>query len=553
MAEYSDELADKPSWIARNWIYAPLILCVLVVLPRLVSPQFGLLDDGRSLAVSQGIIHGKWDLSWDVIAGRARPVYWAAFAFWYALADGHAFWYFLGNLLVFTASTFLLVALVKSVSRSNFQAFLTGLVFALSTPVIENVYTLSKGENLQVLLLLAAIWLVYLAVKSSRGLKYWLLLLGASLLILAACFTKENSLVILPLSFTWWAVAFIGRWKHMSSAAFVERFTRRVTLSSLVGGGLFYLGRSLMLSSKILGVGQSSQFSFALGNLINSVVRWGGWMLRDYIWLLPLILVALVVSLARRRWLGSGLSWLALIWMTFWLGLYLPWHLAVGYYLLPFAAGAAVLSGALLVELVSFISEPGRVLKVISVITLGLTALLLLLTQANSYTDAAVQLAQDNANAQVLEYVAKNAPPSSRVVVNIRLANEYIEQMQLMLANFYQRPDLELVNYQGEDLSTLQDQSPPTVFLLAEVANQPKMTVRMGLDASSLQVWNPPVLPALGFWHQAYQVSADPQIMTVDFPRMLCSVIYRENYCSAGSSLVNYRRFHYQWAVYTSK
>ena len=71
-----------------------------------------------------------------------------------------------------------------------------------------------------------------------------------------------------------------------------------------------------------------------------------------------------------------------------------------------------------------------------------------------------------------LEYVAKNAPDRSRVMVNIQLANEYIEQMQLMLANFYHRPDLQLVIYQGEDLSLMKTQSHATYFLLAR-ADEP--------------------------------------------------------------------------------
>src|SRR5512143_2191264 len=103
------DVAQKSARLSHYWTYAPILICVLIMIPRIVSPQFGLLDDGRSLTISQGIIHGKWDLSWDVIAGRARPLYWASFAFWYFLANGHAFWYFLGNLIVFCANTFLLV------------------------------------------------------------------------------------------------------------------------------------------------------------------------------------------------------------------------------------------------------------------------------------------------------------------------------------------------------------------------------------------------------------------------------------------------------------
>jgi hypothetical protein len=551
MTERSPTFIARPSWLSYYWIFVPLLVCVAIMLPRLASPQFGLLDDPRSITISQGIVHGQWDMSWDIMAGRARPIYWLAFAFWYFLAGGHSFWYFLGNLIVFMANTLLLVGLVKTLDGSNIQAFITGLVFTLCTPVIENVYTLSKGENLQVLLLLAAIWLVILAVKSAHRAGYWLMILAASLLVLAACLTKENSLIMLPLSLVWWGVAFIGRWRHVPSAAAAERFTRRIAYSSLLGGGAFYLVRTVMLSSRILGVGQSSQFSFTLSQLLNSTVRWGGWMLRDFIWLLPMGLLVLVICAARRRWPSSGLWWPALVWMAFWLGLYLPWHLAVGYYLLPFAAGVAVLSGALLAEALDFFHQPARFLRFFNLGFLALTALLLLLTQANSYTDASIQLAQDIANARVLEYVAKNAPQGSEVIVNIRLVNEYIEEMQLMLANDYHRPDLTLVNYQGADLSALGSQSPGTYFLLAELANQPKMTVRMGLDEPTLQVWNPAVIPALASWHQDFQISASPHIITVDFPRALCSVIYRANYCSAGTSLVNLRQFLYQWTVYS--
>jgi hypothetical protein len=136
-------------------------------------------------------------------------------------------------------------------------------------------------------------------------------------------------------------------------------------------------------------------------------------------------------------------------------------------------------------------------------------------------------------------------------VVNIQLANEYIEQMQLMLENFYHRSDLELVNYQGEDLLLLKTQTRATYFLLADLKNQPKMTVRMGLDEPSLQVWNANVLPMLASWQAVFQVTENPYILTIDYPRLLCPVIYRENYCSVGTVLVNYLPFHYQWTVYT--
>ena len=545
-------LRSEPSWVSRNWIYTPLLLCILIMLPRLISPQFGLMDDGRALTIAQGIVHGKWDLGWDVIAGRARPIYWTAFAFWYLLAGGHRFWYFLGNLIVFSASTFLLIHLVSGLSGSKIQAFLTGLIFVLSTSVIEDVYTLSKAENFQLLLILSAIGLVVMAVRSPKGIRVWLLLVSSAILLLMASFTKESTLLLLPVAFAWWVIAWFGRLKRLPSATFIEKVSRWFTLSSLVSGLIFYLGRTILLaSSKILGVGQSSEFYFDRSNILNSIVRWGGWILRDFIWLIPMALVVLVWCLINRRWPRSVLWWLAGVWMVFWLGMYIPWHFAVEYYLLPFAAGTAVLAGVLLAEILDFVKQPSRLWRWVGVVTLSLTALLLLITQANSFTDASIQLAQDAANTSVLEYLVDHAPVGSLVVVNIQLANEYIEQMQLTLANLYHRPDIQLVNYRGEDLMLLKSQSHATYFLLAELTNQPKMTVRMGLDEPSLQLWNASVMPAISTWNEVYRISDNPHILTVDFPRLLCSVIKRGHYCSTGGGLVNYKQLNYQWTVYT--
>ncbi len=554
MTELNLGTKPKPAetWLSRNWIYAPLLGCILIMLPRLISPQFGLMDDGRALTIAQGLLHGKFDLSWDVVAGRARPIYWAAFAFWYLLVGGHPFWYFLGNLIVFSTTTFLLIHLVVDVGGSKLQALLTGFIFVFSTSVIENVFTLSKAENFQLLLMVSAIILVILAARSANGAKFWLLLVAAVLLLLVACITKESTLLLVPISLVWWGVAWFGRQKHFSSATFVERVSRLLILSILASGLIFYLGRTIFLATlKILGVGQSSEFYFDRASIMNGLVRWGGWLLRDFIWLLPIVLMVAVWCVVKRRLPRSGLWWLAGVWMAFWLGMYIPWHFAVEYYLLPFAAGTAVLSGVLLVEILEFTTQPNRFWKGVGIASLVLTAMLLLTTQANSFTDGTIQLAQDSANSRVLEYVAKNVPQGSQVVVNIQLANEYIEQMQLMLANYYNRPDLKLVSYQGEDLSSLKDQPHATYFLLAELVNQPKMTVRMGLDEPSLQVWNASVLPELSSWREVFRVSKDPPILTINFPRLLCSVINRGNYCSSGERLVNSDQLHYQWSVYT--
>ncbi len=529
-----------------------MLICLLIMLPRLLSPNFGLMDDGRSLSVAEGLMHGKFDLSWDVVAGRARPVYWLAFAFWYFIAGGHSFWYFIGNLIVFSASTFLLIRLVVDLGGSKIQALLTGLVFVLSTSLIENIYTLSKAENFQVFLLLAAISLAILAARSTRRTGRGWLVVASTLLLLIACFTKESTVLVLPISLVWWAIAWLGIWRRYSSARFVEQVSRYLVIASVLSGVIFYIGRVIILSSsKILGVGQSSGFSFTASNILDGVIRWGGWLLRDYFWLLPMVLVVLVWCIIRRRWPHSGLWWLALVWMAFWLGMYIPWRFGVEYYLMPFAAGSAILSGCLLAEIIEMARQERVIWRGVGIAALAVTAGLLLVSQANSYTDATVQVTQDAANMQLLDYVAKNAPQGSRVVVNLQLANEYIEEMQLYLADYFNRPDLTLVIYQGEELSNLEAAYPGMLFIVAELVNQPKMTVRMGLDEPSLQVWNAGVSQQLASWHAVFQVRRDPAIMTVNFPRLLCPLLKAGEYCSAGGKLVDSSQLQYQWSVYT--
>jgi hypothetical protein len=371
--------------------------------------------------------------------------------------------------------------------------------------------------------------------------------------MLVACFTKESTLVMVPISLAWWLIAWLGRSRHIIAATFVEKVTRWIVLTSVLTGGLYYLARSIFITPKIIGVGQASSFSFDSSQILDGLVRWGGWLMRDFIWLAPMAFIVFAWCLVKKRSPRSGLWWFAGVWMAVWLGLYIPWYFGVEYYLFPFAAGAAVLAGVLLVELVELVRDKRIFWKVTGFLTLGLTCLLLLATQANSIVDASVQLAQDTANTSVMEYVVKNAPIGSIVLVNIQLSNEYIEQMEFLLVNDYHRTDLQFDKYQGQDLSLLTMQYPAVFILVADVENQPKMTVRMGFIEDSLHIWNSILLPKLTSWSETFQVTRDAALLIVDFPRLLCSVINKENYCSPGGGLVSYQIFRYQWTIYTAR
>lgn len=536
------------------WPYTAIIFCLLVMLPRLLSPQFGLMDDGRSLSVAEGIAHGKWDLSWDLQSGRARPLYWAAFTFWYLLAGGHPFWYFLGSLVIFSLTTIILIRLVLELGGSRQQAFASGLFYVLSAPVIENVYTLSKGENLQLFLLISAVLLAVIAAKDFHKGKRAATVVGMASLILAACMVKETALALIPISLVWWVSAWVGSRRGLAMCPFAKEITRLIAMASLLGGMLYYLGRTIYVSAHLTEVGYTSNFDFTVGQIINGLVRWGGWIMRDYLWLVPLLLVGAAFLLINRRWPASWLWWFAMVWMAAWLGLYLPWYFVVEYYLLPFAAGAAILAGVLIVETMNMLKNVSPGWRVSAAAALGLSAVLFVGTLANNAASASLQLAQDDANAGALRYVAENAPDGSAVIVNIQFTNEYVEQMQLMLKDFYNRPDLYFAYYQKQDLTQLVQQYPAVLVLVPELENQPLMTVRTGLIEPTQQHWNSSLLPLLSdSWQAVYQVTRSPRLLTVDYPRLLCPVIYRENYCSGVSGLVDFRTFLYQWTVYQSK
>ena len=54
--------------LSTHWPYTAALIYLLVMLVRLLSPQFGLIDDGRSLSIA----NGEWDVSWDLQGGRSR-------------------------------------------------------------------------------------------------------------------------------------------------------------------------------------------------------------------------------------------------------------------------------------------------------------------------------------------------------------------------------------------------------------------------------------------------------------------------------------------------
>src|SRR3972149_3643894 len=91
------------------WWAGPVLISLAVILPRLLSAQFGLLDDARTLVTARDITSGSWDMSWDIEAGRFRPGYWLFPALLYALVGQNPVGFFAGNAALFAGTTAALV------------------------------------------------------------------------------------------------------------------------------------------------------------------------------------------------------------------------------------------------------------------------------------------------------------------------------------------------------------------------------------------------------------------------------------------------------------
>ena len=237
---------------------------------------------------------------------------------------------------------------------TQLQAGAAGFLFALSGPVIENFYTLSKAEPIQVFLLVCSLILAGHCDREASLKRQVILALGIAGLLLLANATKETSLVMIPISAILLAVALVRkRWRAEASAPISSPARAREHLP----GAVFLFLRKHFATSPISSGSYTKAYSFA--NVGDAVGRLTGWVIRDFPQLLPFGVVAALL-LMQRKSSQDRLLLLSAIWMLFWIGVFAPWHSSLEYYLLPFAVGAALFMGLVFGECVAAFRQPGR-------------------------------------------------------------------------------------------------------------------------------------------------------------------------------------------------
>jgi hypothetical protein len=538
------------NWLGALLMFSPVLVCMLIMLPRLGSPQFGLLDDGTTIATSQQMAAGKWNIANEVGSGRFRPAYWLYYGAIYLAAGPDARAFFTGNLLLFVFITAGLVTLVRINGGTRLAAGLAGLFFALAGAAIENFYTLSKPEAPQLLgftLLLIAVS-AYARVRH-KAVKALLVVL-ALLAMAWSMSVKETGVAMVPISLAWLGIAWLVERRQ---AVRLETASRLVLVgSALVISAGFILLRTSLVTLGLPGGGYSSNYAFTLQRFLSSGLRWAGWLVRDYLYILPLALFLLALWIKQRS-VPSGRRYLEwFVWMGVWIAIYLPWVYSLEYYLLPFALGCAAFCGLAVDQAVRYISQSGRIERFFLAACLASSFLLLLITLPNNVTNGRLQLVVDAANAEMLNYVADKLPQNGTLLVNLPQGYEYYHEIELHLDKLYHRSDILVQRFPFISDEAEQKTPVPFTIISPQIKNPPSLSVRLGVNEGITAQGSKAVRQLLGpDASPGYIVGRRYQLFTIDFLRIVCPLFRNRGYCAASNAVIDRTWLSYGWDIYT--
>lgn len=526
----------------------PWVLAVLIMSPRLISPQFGLLDDGAMLAEVRQILSGDLSMGHDLQAGRFRPLYWGYFTLVYSLTGPSPFWFYFSQTFLLLILVIGIQVLMKKIGAKPWQGLVASLFFLLSVPIIENFYTLSKGEPLQlVFLLLALIGFEGLKSNESGKSRVWR---GAAIFfsILAAMLVKETTLALLPIAVVWAGLAAFPR-ENVSKkgkwAALI--FLAAVLLGILAAFGL----RALWGTPTLAGGTYTERYDFSLMSLLNRLARWATLYAFYYHFLVPLAILTLILVLRANltRWPFRDQLFNWLIWIAGWVTALIPWEFTEVYYLLPFSLGIAILAGLMAPHWARVFkrdSTAGWIQKTL----LGFSITLFLLTLPTYTTHARTQLTIDRVNQAMLRSVKNITPQNGDVLIGMENPTEYVVNIERFLLDRYERTDIQYDYVSLETLGVLHHFS-RGILVLPYVRNLPDLILRTGVEEKFTIDWREVIIYEMEDRLKELDREREGfQMFNINLPVVLCPLIGERGFCEAPDPLIDTREFRFGWEVY---
>lgn len=524
-----------------------LLLPILIMLPRLLSPQFGLLDDPGILLQANQILAGKWSLEVDASRGRFRPVYWLFNALLLELFGENPLGFFIGNTLLLAVLVLALFNFVKRMGGSEVQAWTVIATLIFSGPLLESVYTLSKPELLQAVFIAGFLWAGSSIIDKDSTSGMITAALSAAVIALLACLTKETAILLAPLSIGLYAL-FLLTGRLGWTAAKWKRWSTALVFSAGFGALIYLIIRSRYLPFNLIGEGYSSGFTFEWEYMFSNARIWLDILSRDYVFLAPLAIIAFVNLL---DWDKDGLAWYLVggIWATGWFLVYIPWRFTQLYYLLPFSMGVSLFSGAAVSEFVRSAKRRLGWRNAVGWVSLAIGGMLFAANIVNQRAYVKMQLAVDASNEEMLQYVAAIAEHESSLAINIQQPNEYVGQFASAVRYLNDREDLFVGYVRMDELEKQRDGK--TYYILPVLENQFYPSFRMGIFEHTSRKWNRELLEALEIeGSPGYRVRNSFRVLLIDPLRIFCPLTPGLAYCQVPNTPFDTRRAAYGWDIY---
>jgi hypothetical protein len=518
------------------------------MIPRLASPRFGLLDDATSIFNSQQILHGDLSSVQGLNSGRFKPSFFLVFTLYYAIAGMNPLVYFIIDTVVVILITCGLIFLIHRQSQNKMIAWWSGTLFVLSSPIIENFYTVYKQEPLQILLIMGAIFTTGQIKKGSSLRRIVTLSSLGIILTLTLVSLKETSLIIIPIAVSWYFGALaLKKITKQETEEFGKRTFMIVTLCS----GLLFIIFWYMTKHSVIAVDIiHSGYSFIPSNILHSLREWERWIRRDFFFIYFLAIPPFLWSIREKRLPHGILLFDTLIWMIGWLVVFIPWEYQLDYYLLPFALGSSVI-GAICIHQINTIFKNGSLYyRVISIISLCLAGFFFLTTLPNNLMNARLQLTVDKRDMDFVSFVSDELPENVTLLINIQQPSEYLVTIPRFVNVHYDRSDIQIRQLKVDDLGFAEIDNEHYYIATPILENQFYRSIRLGFSADGTRKWNKSITAYLdGKEELVFESLGTFRLFLVEI-RLGCIFRNVPGYCDIPNIPLDRRELTYGWRVY---
>ena len=161
-----------------------------------------------------------------------------------------------------------------------------------------------------------------------------------------------------------------------------------------------------------------------------------------------------------------------------------------------------------------------------------------------------MQLAMDRANADMLAYVVKHASRGSTVWININPPNEYVSQFSTWVTQIENRSDLQVDDFNSQDLSAAQSGGKEVWIVSPFMENQFYPSVRVGMSELPTRQWNEALDQYLaGRGETVEEIRQSFTSSNFDPLRVFCPLARSLSYCKVPDAPLDRRTFAYGWRI----